>query len=115
MIKLVLTQNFSLLSFQILDASYHSGTSLQTSAMILLCSVLLLIFIFVSSILIWKWVQSAYVFFAKFKNKTLSRSSTKNGKRDTENEIEKELFAYLKKAFPSLVKRRVVYTSPPVN
>ncbi|XP_070500750.1 uncharacterized protein, partial [Chironomus tepperi] len=38
----------------ILDASYHSGPSLQTSAMILLCSVLLLIFIFVSSILIWK-------------------------------------------------------------
>lgn len=52
-------QNFSFY-FQILDASYHSSPSLQTSAMILLCSVLLLIIIFVSSILVWKWVQSAY-------------------------------------------------------
>lgn len=47
----------SLLSLQILDASSLDPT-LQSSAMILLCTVLLLIFIFISSIFIWKWVYA---------------------------------------------------------
>lgn len=38
----------------ILDASYHSSPSFQTSAMIVLCSVLLLLVIFISSLLVWK-------------------------------------------------------------
>ncbi|XP_055544899.1 transcription factor mef2A [Wyeomyia smithii] len=38
----------------ILDASFHSSPSFQTSAMIVLCSVLLLIVIFISSLLVWK-------------------------------------------------------------
>ncbi|XP_053680643.1 dual specificity protein kinase splA [Anopheles nili] len=41
-------------AFPIIDASYHSGPSLQTSAMIVLCSVLLLFVIFISSLLVWK-------------------------------------------------------------
>ncbi|XP_058055676.1 hornerin [Anopheles bellator] len=41
-------------AFPILDASYHSGPSFQTSAMIVLCSVLLLLVIFISSLLVWK-------------------------------------------------------------
>ncbi|XP_038116713.1 putative uncharacterized protein DDB_G0286901 [Culex quinquefasciatus] len=38
----------------ILDASYHSSPSFQTSAVIVLSSVLLLLVIFISSLLVWK-------------------------------------------------------------
>uniref|UniRef100_A0A4Y0BJR2 Uncharacterized protein n=1 Tax=Anopheles funestus TaxID=62324 RepID=A0A4Y0BJR2_ANOFN len=41
-------------AFPIIDASYHSGPSFQTSAMIVLCSGLLLLVIFISSLLVWK-------------------------------------------------------------
>lgn len=49
--------HFIPLSLQHVDFNYDSS-SMQTSAMILLCSVLVLIFIFVSSIFVWKWVIS---------------------------------------------------------
>ncbi|XP_055607312.1 uncharacterized protein DDB_G0283357 [Uranotaenia lowii] len=38
----------------ILDTSYHNSPSFQTSLMIVLCSVLLLLVIFISSLLVWK-------------------------------------------------------------
>uniref|UniRef100_A0A182IKL8 Uncharacterized protein n=1 Tax=Anopheles atroparvus TaxID=41427 RepID=A0A182IKL8_ANOAO len=45
-------------AFPIIDASYHSGPSFQTSAMIALCSVLLLLVIFISSLLVWNTSSS---------------------------------------------------------
>lgn len=47
--------------FQFTDINYDA-LSMQTTAITLLCSVLFLIFIFVSSIFVWKWVKPIFFY-----------------------------------------------------
>lgn len=52
----------SFLSLQFDDPSFHSSPLLQTSAMIALCSIALVLIVLISGLVIWKWVPPFFCF-----------------------------------------------------